>query len=43
MADTISEQGPYDVSARVTANLGTTVSTVNVRYRVNGGPVQTAP
>ena len=43
VADTISEQGPYDVSARVTANLGTTVSTVNVRYRVNGGPVQTAP
>ncbi len=43
VADTLDEQGPYDVSARVTANLGTTVTAVDVRYRVNGGPVQTAP
>ena len=42
VADTLDEQGPYAVSARVTPNLGTTVSTVELRYRVSGGAVQTA-
>lgn len=43
IADTLDEQGPYDVSATVTENLGTTVATVDVRYRVNGGPIISAP
>lgn len=43
IADTLDEAGPYAIGANVIANLGTNVASVNVRYRVNGGPIQTAP
>ena len=42
VADTLDEQGPYAVQRTVAPNLGTTVTTVELRYRVNGGAIQTA-
>lgn len=43
LPNTLDESGPYALSARVTANLGTNVAAVEVRYRVNGGATQSAP
>ncbi len=43
LANTTDETGPYAVSADVTANLGTSIANVEVRYSVNGGAVQSAP
>lgn len=43
LTDTIDENGPYAISANASANLGTTLTSVEAIYSVNNGPAQSAP
>ena len=36
-SDTFDESGPYGVSAKITPNFGTSITSANLFYRVNGG------
>jgi hypothetical protein len=43
LADTPFEAGPYVVNATITANTNPPVQTATLRYRVNGGALQSIP
>jgi len=43
LPNTTNEAGPYNVSADVVAGINPPIASATLRYRVNGGAVQTAP